>query len=294
MKKVTESRITYVFYAIISGALLGSISTLATSTSNFEISTSSLLFWRFLFASFVLLPFILNNSSISIDRKSIAYLLITGIVLYGPAIFFYFLSIDHSSVITSVILYGALLVIVSIISKLVSQGNISVKTIVEIAALLFGLYLIYAHNQSTKNILILICGTILYTIALLTNKKLSYNISAAYITFITCLGVGLFFLGISLLNKNFMFPSNSTSFLSIAFLGVFCTAIPLTLIIKSLKHISTLKLSALILIEPIISMCLKISNISNQANLKQSVATVAILLTILVHKSALQKKQKEK
>lgn len=218
-------------------------------------------------------------------------MLITGVILYGPAILFYFSSVTEGNIYVSIILYGFILILVSAISKLISKGLFSIRTFIEISILILGLYFIYLNNADTKNIIIIIIGTILYAITIFTNKHYSKDLNTVYSTFVLCSGVALFFLGISLLNKTFSLPANAYDIIKLLFIGIVCTALPILLIIKSLSKLTPLKLSALIVVDPIISGFFKAGGISNEYNLKQSIATVAILLIMLIHKATSNKKK---
>lgn len=283
MNKIANSKIIYVFYALLSGTLLGSISILASSQSNFVMSASTMFFWRFLLASLVLLPIILKNSSITLERRNIVYLIITGLVLYGPAILFYFSSTSSFTITASVLIYGIIFVCISLFARLIATGKISIRMFIEITALILGLYFVFANNPETKEIIVIIIGTALYAIAILSNKVYSKTLNSTYIAFIICLGTALFFLGFSLLNQTFSFPNNVELINSIL-IGTICTALPIILIIKSLNKLPTIQLSMLIIIEPLISGFLKAGGISNGSNLKQSLATAIIIITVLIHK----------
>lgn len=248
------------------------------------MSASTIFFWRFFLASLVLLPFVLKNSSINLERRNIVYLIITGLVLYGPAILFYFSSMSSFTLTTSVLFYGIIFVCISLFARLIATGKISVRMFIEIAALIVGLYFVFANNTDTKEIMIIIIGAVLYTIAIVSNKVYSKTINANYIAFIICLGTSLFFLGFSLLNKTFSFPYQSYNLVSMLLIGTICTALPILLIIKSLNHLSTLQLSMLLIIEPLFSGFMKAGGISNDTNFKQSIATSVIIITILIHK----------
>ncbi len=183
----------------------------------------------------------------------------------------------------SVLIYGIIFVCISLFARLIATGKISIRMFIEITVLILGLYFVFANNPETKEIMVIIIGTVLYTIAILSNKVYSKTLNATYITFIICLGTALFFLGFSLLNKTFSFPHH-VDFINILLIGTICTALPILLIIKSLNKLTTLQLSMFITIEPLISGFLKAGGISNDSNLKQSLAAAVIIITVLIHK----------
>ena len=274
-------------YALLAGILFGSVGFLIVQVSDIGIPVSTVLFWRFFIASIALVPFLFTRSEIVLNKKSVIITLITGLLLNGPAILFFFIASRKIGIGFATTIFFCFPVVVALISWVTKSEALSKRTIISLIFITIGILFLY-DNQYTMHvfgILFAILAAVAYGICVFANKKYSMELRTYNATFMLCFGSAMYFLGISLLNGDFDTPNNIYIWSNIILVSIICTLLPIFFLFKAMQSISAVQLSILLLMEPLVSVFLGVVGLNEVINLKQSIAIAIILTGAIIHQS---------
>lgn len=272
-------------YALLAGVLFGSVGFLVIQVIDAGIPIPTALFWRFLVASVVLVPFLFSRSQIILNRKNVVITLITGVLLNGPYILFFYIASRKIGLGLTTTIVFCFPIVVTLLAWITKSEVLGKRTIVALASITIGLSFLY-DEQNALNVfgaLFAALAAIAYGVCIFANKKYSSELPIYNSTFMICFGSTVFFLGISLLNGDMIIPNDAYTWINIVIAGVFCTLLPIIFFFKALQYISAVQISVLLTSEPLFSIFLAVVGLNEVINLKQSIAIAIILISIIMH-----------
>lgn len=240
-------------YAVLSGFLYGFIGYFGLSAINGNISTSNMLFWRFLISSVVILIIIIPQiKQINDSYKNMVKAFIAGAMFYGLSTLLYFYSsIYIGSGLAMVIFFTYPLLIMLLNYFLYGQiipGIYYLATFV----IIIGMLLLIDTNQIAFDLLgivLAIISALCYALYIVSckNNKLSPNIS----TLMVSLGCMMTSFVVALMTNTFEVPTSFNVWFNLLGIGLIATVVPILLMLHSLKYITSEKASILSVLEPV-------------------------------------------
>lgn len=240
-------------YAILSGFLYGFIGYFGLSAINGHLSASTMLFWRFLISSSVILIIVIpqmKNSSDSPRQMLNAFM--TGAIFYGVSTLLYFYSSLYIGSGLAMVLFFTYPVIIMLLNYFLYGQVIPKVYYWAILIILIGMMLLIDMNEMAFDLLGLLFAMIsaffyaCYIIAS-KNNKMSPNVS----TLMVCLGCMTTSLLVAVFTNSFEVPSSVSVWFDLLGIGVIATVVPIVLLLHSLKYISSEKASILSVLEPV-------------------------------------------
>lgn len=265
--------------AVLSGLFFGLIGYFGVSLMQAHISISTMLFWRFfvssLFIGLLLLPKI---KKIEWNWKEQIAVFILGIVFYGGCSFLYFIATEYIGSGLSMVLFFTYPSMVMLINFLYYKEKISQFYYLAIIIIFLGLILLTQGSEfrfSGFGIILSLLAAICYASYLVLSKNI--KLPTLISTLMVSLGAMCVSLVIALFDKTFLIPTNLNVWINIFGIGIICTALPILLLLKGLKYISSVQVSILSVLEPVFVMIFGILLLGENISLIQGLG-VAVLL----------------
>ncbi len=251
------SRFKGYFLGVTSAVTYGFIPVLSYPLLREGLSVSSILFYRFLLASIILLFFLkYRKESLRISLKDILPIISLGL-LYASSSFTLFWSFDYLAggvAATIMFLYP---VFVTIIMALVFKEKTSLITVVSILLGMSGVFLLYMGDGGERLhlfgvILALISGFSYggYIIFVNKNKRIS-AFSGLKTTFYSCLSTSIFFLVGSSFSEGLQPITTPISIFCIIALAVVATALSCLTLAIAVRIVGSTTMSVLGALEPV-------------------------------------------
>lgn len=240
-------------YAILSGFLYGFIGYFGISAMNGHLSASTMLFWRFLISSLVILVLLIPQLKKRTDTyKQMIGAFFTGVVYYGLSTWLYFVACQYISSGLSMVIFFTYPVLIMLINFFVYKQEIPKIYYLAIAVILIGMSLLVDMDDLSFNLWGILFGIIsafFYACYIIASKKNS--ISPGMSTLMVCLGCMVTSLAVSLVTDTFSIPASITVWMHLSGIAIIATVAPILLMLYSLKYISSEKASILSVLEPV-------------------------------------------
>jgi len=240
-------------YAILSGFLYGFIGYFGISAINGNLSTSNMLFWRFLISSSVILVFLIpqiKNIKDSFGQMFIAF--ITGAFFYGFSTLLYFYSSLYIGSGLAMVIFFTYPVIIMLLNYFLYGQLIPKVYYLATLIILIGMLLLIDMNQIAFDVLgivLAVTSALFYACYIISSKnnKISPNVSTLMVS-LGCMMTSFF---VALGTNTFEIPSSMNIWFNLFGIGVIATVIPMMLMLHSLNYISSEKASILSVLEPV-------------------------------------------
>jgi drug/metabolite transporter (DMT)-like permease len=240
-------------YAILSGFLYGFIGYFGLSAINENLSSSTMLFWRFLIASTLIFILLIPKlKTFKGQSKEIAIAFLSGVFFYGLSTLLYFYACHHIGSGLAMVIFFTYPVIIMILNYFLYKQRIPVIYYIAILIILFGMLLLIDMSEIGFDLLGISLGltsAFFYACYIISSKKnvISPDIS----TLMVCLGCMTTSFFVACFTHTFVIPSSITVWFNLFGIGVIATVIPILLMLYSLKYISSEKASILSVLEPV-------------------------------------------
>lgn len=277
-------------YAILSGFLYGFIGYFGLSAINGNMSASTMLFWRFLISSMIILVIMLpsiKNTGDTYKNMFIAFL--TGAFYYGISTLLYFLASLYIGSGLSMVIFFTYPVLIMLLNYFFYGQSIPPIYYLAILVILVGMVLMVDMNSLSFNlwgILLGVSSAFFYACYIIGSKrnKLSPNMS----TFMVCLGCMVTSLVVSLFSNSLTIPSSTAVWLHLFGISIIATVIPIVLLLYSLKYISSEKASILSVLEPVFVVIFGVALLGEELPFWSIIGIILVLagalITLFSHK----------
>jgi drug/metabolite transporter (DMT)-like permease len=241
------------FFAITSGFLYGFIGYFGISVIHSNISITNMLFWRFLIASAVILLVMLPQ--LRRLKESGAQLLLaflSGAVLYCFSTMLFFYASNYIGSGLAMVIFFSYPVMVIVFNYFFYGQTISRLYYIAASIVILGMFLFIDMHEMKLDLIGIALGTIsalFYAAYIVASKKstVSPTVSALMVS----LGCMLTALICTLVNGTWFVPTSTRVWMDLFGIGAFATAIPILLLLYSLKYINSEKASLLSVLEPV-------------------------------------------
>lgn len=277
------------FWVALSGILYGFLGFLGTKVIQENVDIFSMLFFRFSIAGIWMLFFVIQKGWIkeifSIDRRVLWFTLFLGAIGYAGSSGFYFFASEYMGTGLAMVIFFSYPMIIAISSWLTRKNTFNLKTFLILIAMAIGMYLLHDSSEDTLSIIGILLGVasaLCYSFYLVGSKKYSSaNLNSNVLTLLVSFGCAVIFLILSLVKGSLMVPVTLKSWGYLLSLGVFATALPIQLMLKGLKKISSLRASIISVLEPFVTLFVGV------VLLEESVSNIQMLGATIILGSAL-------
>ena len=278
------------FYAALSGLLFGLLGYFGLSVINAHLSTYNMLFWRFLVSSLFIFVLLLPRiKSVILAPTELIKIIFYGLAFYGSGSILYFHAAQSIGSGLAMVIFFTYPTMVMLVNFLVYKQNISKIYYLALIIILVGmLFLVHGSEFifDLKGLGLGVLSAFLYALYIITSKNSS--VPPLISTFWISIGSALVCLLCSLLSKSFLVPMDFKIWFDIGGIGIICTALPILLLLKGLKQISSLQASILSVLEPVFVVIFGIILLDEKVSLTQALGIVILLsgalLTLLSHR----------
>lgn len=285
MIKTSNKTIQASLLVALSAVLYGFLGYFGTVVISDNISISTMLFWRFLIAGVAMLPFICNKNTFQqlrqSDKRILLYMLIFGAIGYSVSSGAYFLAAQYTGTGLAMVIFFSYPIAVAVSSWIMHGKGFNFVTSLTLLVMVIGLVLIQhsaAVTFSWIGIGFSVLAALGYAFYVVGSKKISSpTLDPNLLTFIVCLSCAGTFLLMALYDNSFLVPQTPKSWMNLLALGIFATAIPIQLMLKGLKYISSMRASIISVIEPLMTVFVGILLLNESISQLQALGAVMIL-----------------
>ncbi len=272
----------------LSATLYGFLGYLGTKALEGNLSTSTMLFWRFFISVLWMIIFIVRNRSLQkfldVNKSVLLFTLLTGAAGYAGSSGFFFIASEDTGTGVAMVIFFAYPIMVALFSW-ITQKNFNLKTFLALLAMMLGLFFIKGESDNDiglTSILFAIAAAISYAFYIIGSKKYASNLMDSNIlTVLVSVGCASLFLGFALVTNSFSFPNDLKTIAYLIALGIFATALPIQLMLEGLKIISSVRASIISVLEPLVTVLVGV------LFLNESISSIQILGVIIIISSAL-------
>jgi drug/metabolite transporter (DMT)-like permease len=274
----------------ISGILYGFMGYFGTHILGETESVPTMLFWRFFIAGCWMSIFSFRKD-ISVkqhganNKTFLLLVLIAGALFYSGGSAFYFFSSQSIGTGLAMVIFFSYPIFITLRSLILCRNKISALTFSALMFIIIGMFLLHNPSQGQLNLLGICWGiiaAICYALYIMGSKKVStFNISPTLLTTFISFGCAMCFLVIALSSNSFSFPHTTKNWGYLIMLGVVSTALPMQLMLKGLREISSLRASIISALEPIVTVIVGIMFLDEFISLTQFLGILVILISAI-------------
>lgn len=272
----------------LSAILYGFLGYLGTAVLNENFTISAMLFWRFFIAGSWMLCFTVKNCSPRVFSKELPVLLgmfVLGAIGYAGSSEFYFLASQFTGTGLAMVIFFCYPIIIAVISWLRNPQHFNKYTFVLLSTMSVGLLLLRdptAHGVNWLGISFGIIAALCYALYIMGSKRFSLVSDANVITTIVCYGCACIFFILALATKSFVLPHTAKTWWNLLALGVLATALPIQLMLKGLRYVSSMRASIISVLEPIVTVLVGVVMLHEFISGVQMLGVIIILCSALL------------
>lgn len=281
-------------YAILSGFLYGFIGYFGLSAINGNLSASTMLFWRFLISSLLILILVLPKiKTITDSWKSMFLAFLAGAVYYGLSTLLYFYSSLYIGTGLAMVIFFTYPVMIMLLNYFCYGQLIPRIYYLATLIILIGMLLLVDMNDIAFDMVGIVLGlasAFCYACYLIASKRnqVSPNVS----TLMVCLGCMTTSLIVACFSHSFVVPDTFNVWFNLLGIGIIATVIPILLMLHSLKYISSEKASILSVLEPVFVVIFGVLLLGEQIKPWHAAGIVFVLagalITLFSHRISIQ------
>ncbi|KTD31637.1 integral membrane protein [Legionella moravica] len=240
-------------YAILSGFLYGFIGYFGLSAMNGNLSAETMLFWRFLISSILILILLIPQfKSMNDSFRSLFIAFVGGALYYGVSTLLYFYSSQYIGSGLAMVIFFTYPVMILLLNFFVYGQPIPSIYYLATFIILMGMMLLVDMSKAAFDLVGICLGLIsafFYACYITTSKR--NKISPTVSTLMVCLGCMMTSFIVASWGHTLSMPASATVWINLFGIGVIATVIPILLMLHSLKYISSEKASILSVLEPV-------------------------------------------
>lgn len=246
-------------------------------------SSSILLFYRFLFATFIFYFYLKFKKHKFISQKNIYWKIFIAGFIYSMQCICYFTAFKYISTSLGAIIYNTYPIFTIFFSYLFLKTKITIRMIIGVVLAILGSILV-VYSPMTENkiigIILIILTTIFSGIYMVYTKKNLEDIESVELTTYVSLTCSLVFLIISLFSKTFIFIDNILILGYVFCLSIFSTVIGLLGFIKAISLLDVGLVSVINLIEPFFTVTFSYILFKDSLTILQLIGGFIIILGV--------------
>lgn len=284
-----KPQIQAILLVALSGTLYGFMGFFGTKILKENFSVENMLFWRFFIAGIWMFAFALFKHEKFLQGWSgsgtLTLPFIISAIFYAGSSGFYFLASKNTGTGLAMVIFFCYPMFVAAFAWLQKHWRLTKHSAIAFIAILIGLILLEDHRHTSINtagILLAMTSALSYALYVYRSKRMIQNTHSSYFTIIICFNCAAVFFIITTAMHTFAWPTSLLCWLYIIALGVIATAIPIQLLLEGLKIISSVKASILSVLEPVVTLIVGITLLSESVTSLQIMGALILLAGALV------------
>jgi len=268
--------------AILSGLLYGLIGYLSITILAERFTIYNMLFWRFSISSVFIGMIILYKTKQGFRKTSLKKIIpyVYGALIQSLGAWLYIeSSLNIGSGLATVIFFTYPIMII-IVNWFWHNEKAEKIYYFSIALSIVGMIFLSDQDNSNCNLYGMVLATlsaVCYTAYILSNKYAASSLPPLTATFIISTVISIIFFFLSLTEETLIIPKSLPIWIKIFAIGIFATALPILLFLKSMEYISSTKASILSVLEPVCVTVLGVLFLEEQITLLQWLGIMTIL-----------------
>jgi drug/metabolite transporter (DMT)-like permease len=282
-------------YAVISGLCYGFLGYFGVNLMNADLSVTNMLFWRFFLAALFMLPIVvLQYKNIFSSFKENLKIVFYGMAFYSTSAIAYFIGSNYIGTGLTMVVFFIYPAIVMLFNCILYNAKISKMYYLAFSMIIIGVVFLADLQELELDFLGIgfgILSALCYACYVVGSKR--SNVSPVMSTFMVSIGCMVTCLIFSCLECSFFVPTYSNNWINIVGMALFCTALPILLLLEGLKYISSEKASMISVLEPVFVVIFGIILLGETVSNMQIVGTITVLsgaLTALFSKNVISQK----
>jgi len=274
-----------------SGILYGFLGFLGTTILQDNISIATMLFWRFVLAGSWIIFCVFKNTSSSkmahfLDKRTLFFMFILGAIGYAGSSVFYFIASQYTGTGLAMVIFFSYPIIVALSSWLIQKKSFNKGILLTLMMMMIGFILLQDFSTNQVNITGIFFGVIAavcYAFYVIGSKHItSQPVDENVLTAIVCFGCAFIFLLLSVSSNSFILPTSIKTWVYLIALGILATALPIQLMLKGLKYVSSMRASIISVLEPLVTVLVGIVLLDESISHLQLIGAVIILSSALL------------
>ncbi len=271
--------------AVVSSILYSSLGYLGITQMHPGFTVYDMLFWRFIVAGILLLPFALRVSVwTKMDVSSAVWLFLLGGSTYGGSSLFYFLAAQNLGTGISMVIFFAFPVFVALLAWVFDRHRLGRLTYVSMITLFCGLWLLgdeCGPGFHWMAAFLALSSGVTYAVYVYMGKKIKVTPIAS--SLIVCFGSAFtIWCTDGLVGSRTFLPSFQIPWLYVFLTAMLATVLPIILLLEALKKISATKASLLSVFEPLSTVIIGIMFLGESVTDIQTVGIIIVLVGALL------------
>ncbi len=279
MKMITHER-RGILYAISSGLCFGLLGYFGVTLMQKNFSVFNMLFWRFLVGSIVVaLLLIPSYKTLFKKPKEMLLVFVSGILFYSTTAVLYFVACRYISTGLAMVTFFTYPVIVILLNRILYKMRIPTIYYGAVLLILCGMFLLGGNQGVLVDLFGLLLGVAsaaVYALYILMSKK--STVSPLVSTLLVSIGSLITCFIAAHVEHTFFVPTTFDAWFNIIAVGTLCTALPILLLLKALKYISSAQASLLSVLEPIFVLIFGVILLEESVSSMQMMGVVVVLL----------------
>lgn len=269
-----------VLYAVSSGLCFGLLGYFGVTLMKAQFSIYNMLFWRFLVGSIVVVFCLIPSYKTIFKRpKELLKVFVYGVSFYSITAILYFIACRYISTGLAMVTFFTYPVMVILLNRILFKTKIPTSYYGAVALILAGMVLLGGNQNLTFDFFGLFLGVasaFFYACYVIASKKSS--LSPLESTLMVSIGSLLTCFVGAKIDHSFFVPQDFYTWMNILALGTLCTALPILLILKALKYISSEKASLLSVLEPVFVLIFGVLLLDESITTTQIIGVGIVLL----------------
>lgn len=289
MRHVEKNKLNGILYLLLASVSFGVMPILAKLAYAHGANPFSVLFLRFLFATLMLLYYLLTNKiSLKLTKKQFLIIALLGVIGYSGTSCFIFLAYNYISVGLATMILYTYPTIVTLLSCIIYKEKLYTRKGISLLISLAGIYTLIGigkTNFNFKGVIFALLAAVFYSMYVLgASHSEIKNVNSYVMTFYVSLtaGVTMLIFGVSTKNINFNINIDYYGLVCILLLAFISTVVALMAFIQGVKIIGPSKASILSTLEPIVSLILGLLILKESITIQVAFGSIMIIASILI------------
>lgn len=270
--------------AILSGLCYGFIGYFGITIVNSGLSVVNMLFWRFLVATFLMLLVLLPKYRLILkDYKENLKIVFYGIIFFGSSAIMYFVASKYIGTGLAMVIFFIYPAFVMLFNIFYYKLPINKAYCIAFSLLLIGVVCLIDIHEFTFDLMGIglgILSAVLYTCYILVSKK--SHIDPSISTLMVLTGCMILCLISAWVDDSLYIPAGIENWMNLICMAIFCTCLPIVLLLQGLKYISSEQASMLSVLEPVFVVIIGILLLDEKITEMQISGTVIIIFGALL------------
>lgn len=271
-----------VLCAIASGLCYGLMGYFGISILDSGSSVYNMMFWRYASSSLFMAILLMKYGSVKESLKTLVRAALMGGLIYSLGSIAYFISGKLIGTGLAMVIFFVFPAMVVLINRLFYKILINRIYYLALGLILLGIVLLADIGESSIDVVgigFAVISAFFYAIYIVLSKD--NKMPPVLSTFMVSIGCAFACFLFALTDDSFFVPTNLAVWVDICGIGIICTAIPILLLLESLKYISSEKAAIFSVLEPVFTVIFGMILLGEMISFKQGLGIALLLIGAL-------------